>query len=811
MKYFSRFSVYATCAHTEGSFRCACKDGYTPVKGKCVEVDECKAGTHNCDSNAACNNFPAGSWTCACKPGFLPVGPRDGTFGACADINECDRDSANDCGVNARCENNPGAFQCFCNPGYTPTGKALLFGEQCRNINECTNANICGANGKCYDEPGAYRCVCDKGYKNKGGLASSGCADVNECEDTATCPRGDQCVNSEGGHACCTNEDGELKKYLKSAFDTAYDVRSCDAARNFCDDFRIGVFVQWYCPVTCKKCSNYINRGDPGFLVVDNPVVGIAAVTNPPTTTKAPTKLKTQPIAIPFHTDLEYAMTVNGEYSDEAAVSFSIALKRQIEIDIPDADSSVSPDATVNVKRNQVVINVDTADPAGYVAKFRVLLDGQGITVLFRGIKVTTKAPPPTVRAVDIGTTEAPRETQSGFDETQLILIVLAVIIAIALLTCFLCFSTGQRKEEAEIVTPQQEVKEPSHITAKKYLSQPEEGTFVHNGVLVRAPGAAGGQVSPPSPAPAAAWGLPTDAEMSSFAPSQREVDEYARTSALAETRFDGEPEPDVMNVSQATNGTRFTPLPAYDAQKEDNYIEIHGYPGERKGEGQGEDDGPASPDGASAAPVSEADALRQVLNFHALRGTDPLDIRGNNAARGGTIRQKNAPKSDFLHEVNAQQHLVEREGHASAASPQMLDASSVPSFRAGQALPDQSMNTMNPLFNQQDESSQGEAADAAPDDWEATLSGLNTLNTLNTPASPTIVERIGNLSSAAAAANDPLNKPTVSEMQVGSIAARLPESARNSVAEVNASEDPGNHELPGFSDAELAEANAGN
>ena len=33
------------------------------------DINECKKGTHNCSSNAVCNNTK-GSYNCTCKPGY---------------------------------------------------------------------------------------------------------------------------------------------------------------------------------------------------------------------------------------------------------------------------------------------------------------------------------------------------------------------------------------------------------------------------------------------------------------------------------------------------------------------------------------------------------------------------------------------------------------------------------------------------------------------------------------------------------------------------------------------------------------------
>ena len=69
-----------TCACPEGppcnskGTQCSCDPGfsYDSSSQRCVDVDECAAGIHGCDANAACTNTP-GSWTCACKSGWVLV------------------------------------------------------------------------------------------------------------------------------------------------------------------------------------------------------------------------------------------------------------------------------------------------------------------------------------------------------------------------------------------------------------------------------------------------------------------------------------------------------------------------------------------------------------------------------------------------------------------------------------------------------------------------------------------------------------------------------------------------------------------
>ena len=50
------------------SFACSLFTVRLPLM-TCADVNECQAGTDNCDSNANCTNT-MGSFTCACKTGY---------------------------------------------------------------------------------------------------------------------------------------------------------------------------------------------------------------------------------------------------------------------------------------------------------------------------------------------------------------------------------------------------------------------------------------------------------------------------------------------------------------------------------------------------------------------------------------------------------------------------------------------------------------------------------------------------------------------------------------------------------------------
>lgn len=57
--------VGALCNNTPGGHTCSCPSGYAMQDGRCVDVDECAAGTDACDPSATCENL-VGGYRCAC-------------------------------------------------------------------------------------------------------------------------------------------------------------------------------------------------------------------------------------------------------------------------------------------------------------------------------------------------------------------------------------------------------------------------------------------------------------------------------------------------------------------------------------------------------------------------------------------------------------------------------------------------------------------------------------------------------------------------------------------------------------------------
>ncbi|NOK08533.1 FG-GAP-like repeat-containing protein [Corallococcus exercitus] len=147
-------SVNAPCDATV-----PCCDGLTCQSGTCGDVNECAAGTDNCNENATCTNT-VGSFTCACNAGY------EGDGVTCTDINECAAGTDN-CNENATCTNTVGSFTCACNAGYEGDGVT------CTNINECA-ANPCLNGGTCIDGVGSYTCNCAPTYEGANCQACSG-------------------------------------------------------------------------------------------------------------------------------------------------------------------------------------------------------------------------------------------------------------------------------------------------------------------------------------------------------------------------------------------------------------------------------------------------------------------------------------------------------------------------------------------------------------------------------------------------------------------------------------------------------------
>ncbi|RMC08359.1 hypothetical protein DUI87_14601 [Hirundo rustica rustica] len=149
------------CRNTRGGYKCIdlCPSGMTKAEnGTCIDVDECRSGSHQCRYNQLCENT-RGSYRCVCPRGFRA----QGTARPCVDIDECE--SGDTC--QHECRNSMGSFQCVCPAGY----RLMPNGKTCQDIDECLEENInCGSNQMCFNMRGSYQCIdtpCPPNYQRE--------------------------------------------------------------------------------------------------------------------------------------------------------------------------------------------------------------------------------------------------------------------------------------------------------------------------------------------------------------------------------------------------------------------------------------------------------------------------------------------------------------------------------------------------------------------------------------------------------------------------------------------------------------------
>ncbi|XP_047673954.1 hemicentin-1 isoform X2 [Tachysurus fulvidraco] len=176
------------CLNTIGSYRCACEPGYQLRKNRCFDINECRQRV--CRSDQQCKNT-RGSYTCI---DLCPTGMTKGVNGTCIDIDEC-RDGTHQCRYNQICENTRGSYHCTCPRGYRSQGVGL----PCIDINECEQRDMC--QHECINTPGSHKCLCPNGYR----LMTNGktCQDVDEClEQKIQCGANRMCFNMRGSYQC---------------------------------------------------------------------------------------------------------------------------------------------------------------------------------------------------------------------------------------------------------------------------------------------------------------------------------------------------------------------------------------------------------------------------------------------------------------------------------------------------------------------------------------------------------------------------------------------------------------------------------
>lgn len=208
----------SACVVDRESFKCICNIGYTNIfqsgEETCIDIDECTAELHNCDTNADCFNYDGG-FTCRCKQGY------EGNGIICTYISGC---NGKTCDNNARCIESYGEnSRCVCNPNFTGNG------EQCWPItdNTCYTLHDCSPNANCIYSSArqSYLCQCNVGYQGDGynceetyiSTTQSNEADYNDTfvlptctEVSCVCLSGYSSYVDDRGNHLCRKDDGEI-------------------------------------------------------------------------------------------------------------------------------------------------------------------------------------------------------------------------------------------------------------------------------------------------------------------------------------------------------------------------------------------------------------------------------------------------------------------------------------------------------------------------------------------------------------------------------------------------------------------------
>ena len=315
------------CTDTDGSWECACIDGYHGNGVNCTDYDECDGENngHYCGANTACNNLP-GTFECLCLDGFTDlenivvngtaaqvcsdfincvdgendcdtvnavcnevVGLGDDGYGytcscnagwtvtadfgrTCEDENECENGN-NDCDLdNGICTNSVGSFVCSCNDGYSMDDNGI-----CQDLNECdlSTDNCDDLNGICDNKPGSWACSCAIGWQSQNGTAEGTvCEDINECDGSNMCHAEASCSNNDGSYICeCNTGFEDLDTTAANETSTYFTGSNCvniDECTRETDECDVNaVCADTSGSYTCTCSDAWRNTDDAGRTCLD--------------------------------------------------------------------------------------------------------------------------------------------------------------------------------------------------------------------------------------------------------------------------------------------------------------------------------------------------------------------------------------------------------------------------------------------------------------------------------------------------------------------------------------------------------------
>merc|ERR1719183_527301 len=124
-------SRFALCTNTDGSYKCACNQGFTGDGKRCIDVNDCyvdKKDEKKGKSHGACSDTGVNDFKYVCDSGW--------TDKYCdTDIDECTSFTHACTERFATCTNTKGSYTCKCNAGYSGDGKKS--GSGCADVDAC--------------------------------------------------------------------------------------------------------------------------------------------------------------------------------------------------------------------------------------------------------------------------------------------------------------------------------------------------------------------------------------------------------------------------------------------------------------------------------------------------------------------------------------------------------------------------------------------------------------------------------------------------------------------------------------------------
>ncbi|XP_062920094.1 hemicentin-1 isoform X2 [Mobula hypostoma] len=296
------------CKNTRGGFRCIdlCPSGMTKAEnGSCIDINECKDGTHQCRYNQICENT-RGSYRCVCPRGYRS----QGVGRPCIDIGECEQ-VPKPCAY--QCINTPGSFKCVCPPGQhlLGDGKSCAglerlpkyrgiynfghfpsvgsFIQQQQHFNQTWQYRSHMGYGSLYHAPfsrtgKSIRKTCPEGYEAKHG----NCIDIDECENKEPCQH--DCKNTAGSYQCLCPSGYRLMSNGKAC----HDVDECLEQNIYCGANRMCFNMRGSYQCIDTPCPPNYQR---------DPVTGFCLKNCPPNNLEcalSPYALEYKLVALPF-------------------------------------------------------------------------------------------------------------------------------------------------------------------------------------------------------------------------------------------------------------------------------------------------------------------------------------------------------------------------------------------------------------------------------------------------------------------------------------------------------------------------------